>query len=303
MLGRTSPPACRARPHRKGNVMSSPQQGNPGRDPHPSTPQASTPLVASALPDEANRIFAAGGTPGTTRPLADPAPRFGARPGRIGVPPPAAAAPEPPPADHEPGQGQALPPPPWYRRRGILIAAAFAALIAEVGITVSGPGEPGTAPGSTTGTSTPRSASFSLIATGWWTPDPAPPPAAPPPAPEPPAAEPPVAAPHTAAPPVAAPPPPPPSELTLRFDNPVTTAFVSITNNAGKPAVGCVLRSVAVAGEATIIHYDHSDNFTVTGSEEARIPAGSSLGPATGSTFHNTVTCNNGLSTSQDAIY
>jgi hypothetical protein len=225
---------------------------------------------------------------------------------RIGVP--AAAAPEPPPADHEPGQGQALPPPPWYRRRGILIAAAFAALIAEVGITVSGPGEPGTAPGGTTGTSTPRSASFSLIATGWWTPDPTaapaaePPPAAPPPA-ELPAAAPPVAAPHTAAPPVAAPPPPPPpppSELQVRHDNSLMAVFVSITNNANKPAVGCVYRSVAVAGEATIIHYDQSDNFTVTGSAESRIDY---HGPATGSTFHTTVTCDNGLSTSQDVIY
>src|SRR6476660_9262854 len=102
---------------------------------------------------------------------------------RIGVPPPAAAAPEPPPADHKLGPVQALPPPPLYRRPGILIAAA--ALIAEVGIVVSGPGEPGTAPGGTTETSTPWSASFSLIAT-WWEPPPEPPPAAPPaPAPQP----------------------------------------------------------------------------------------------------------------------
>src|SRR5215472_16020287 len=72
---------------------------------------------------------------------------------RIRVPPPAAAAPEPPPADHELGPGQALPHPPSYRRPGILIAAAFAALIAEVGITVSSPGDPGTAPGGTIGTS------------------------------------------------------------------------------------------------------------------------------------------------------
>jgi hypothetical protein len=284
--------------------MSSPQHGKPGRDPNPSTPQDSRPLGASALPDEANRILAAGGTPGTTRPLADPTPRFGAGPRRIGVPPLAAAAPEPPPADHEPGPDQALPPPPWYRRRGILIAAAFAALIAEVGITVSGPGEPGTAPGGTTGTSTPRSASFSLIATGWWTPDPAPPPAAPPPAPEPPAAEPPVAAPHTAAPPVAAPPvaappPPPPSELVVRDDGAGTT-IVSITNNAGKPPVGCVFRTVAVAGAATAIGYTQVNNFTVTGSDETRLPP---QGPATGSTFHDTVTCDNGLSASHDGTF
>jgi hypothetical protein len=79
------------------------------------------------------------------------------------------------------------------------------------------------------------------------------------------------------------------------------TAIVSITNNANKPAVGCVYRSVAVAGQATIIHYDHSVNFTVTGSAEARVQVGN--GPATGSTFHVTVTCDNGLSTSQDVIY
>ena len=71
---------------------------------------------------------------------------------------------------------------PWYRRPGILIAAA--ALIAEVGIVVSGAGEPGTAPGGTTRTSTPWSASFSLIATGW-IPTPEPPPAPPPPPPPP----------------------------------------------------------------------------------------------------------------------
>ena len=77
----------------------------------------------------------------------------------------------------------------WYRRPGILIAAA--ALIAEVGIVVSGAGEPDTAPDGTTRMSTPWSASFSLIATGWIpTPEPPPPPAAAPPPPEPPAAEP-----------------------------------------------------------------------------------------------------------------
>lgn len=76
--------------------------------------------------------------------------------------------------------------------------------------------------------------------------------------------------------------------------------FVSITNNANKPPVGCVYRSVAVAGTATAIHYDHSDNFTVTGSAETRVDY---HGPATGSTFHNTVTCDNGLSASQDVMY
>jgi len=203
---------------------------------------------------------------------------------------------------------------PWYRRPGILIAAA--ALIAEVGIVVSGPGEPGTAPGGTTGTSTPWSASFSLIATDFWEPPPEPPPAAPPapapPAPAPPAAapppeEPPAPAPRKAAPPAweppaavpsPPPPPPPPPELVLRYDNPAT--FVSITNNADNSAVGCEYRSVAVAGLAAGVNYDRTFNFTVTGSAETRIDPN---GPATGSTFHVTVTCDNGLSTSQDKIY
>jgi len=220
---------------------------------------------------------------------------------RMGVPPLGAAAPEPAPADHEPGPDQALPPPPWYRRRGILIAAAFTALIAEVGITVSGPGDPGTAPGGTA-TSTPGSASFSLIATGFWTPDPTAPPAAEPPAAASPAAAPPAAAPRTEAPPAAAPPPPPPSELVLRYGDPSPDgipAFVSITNNANKPAVGCVYRSPAVAGPATMVNVPDV-TFTVTGSAETRLDL---HGPATGSTFHITVTCDNGLSTSVDTIY
>lgn len=177
--------------------------------------------------------------------------------------------------------------------------------IAVVGIIVSGLGEPGTAPGG-----------ISLVGTGWWTPDPPAPAAAAPPAEAPttwaPPAEapatwaPPTWAPRTAPPPVAevpvpAPPPPPPSELVYRNDNSLRAAFVSITNNANKPPVGCLHRSVAVEGQATIIHYDHSDNFTVTGSAETRIDYGD--GPATGSTFHVTVTCDNGLSTSQDAIF
>jgi hypothetical protein len=103
---------------------------------------------------------------------------------------------------------------PWYRRPGILIAAA--AFIAAVGIVVSGPGEPGSAPGGTTGTSTPWSPSFSLIATTeWWEPPPPapPPPPAAPPAWEPPAWEPPQAVPPPPGPPVLLPgqwvPPPP----------------------------------------------------------------------------------------------
>jgi hypothetical protein len=108
-----------------------------------------------------------------------------------------------------------------------------------------------------------------------------------------------VAAP-AAPPPVAAPPPPPPSEVVMRYDNPGMAVFVSITNNADKPPVNCAYRAVAVAGTAAAVHYDNTDNFTVTGSAETRIAY---HGPATGSTFHNTVTCDNGLSTSSDAVY
>ena len=199
---------------------------------------------------------------------------------------------------------------PWYRRPGILIAAA--ALIAEVGIVVSGPGEPGTAPGGTTGTSTPWSASFSLVTT-WW--EPPPEPAAPPPPPPPEAAPPPAPAPAPArrprpapAPPVwepppvivpPAPPPPPPPQLVLRLGDPPGTSFVSIINS-DKPSVGCMYRSVAVAGTATMINYRREVPLTLTGSEETRIDPN---GPATGSTFHVTVTCDNGLSAIWDGIY
>jgi len=64
--------------------------------------------------------------------------------------------------------------------------------------------------------------------------------------------------------------------------------------------VGCVYRSVAVAGTAAAIRWNDSVNFTVTGSQETKIKY---RGPATGSTFHDTVTCDNGLSTSMDNVW
>ena len=198
--------------------------------------------------------------------------------------------PQPHTADHV-GPGQVLPPPPWYRRSGVLIAAAFAALIAEVGITVSGPGDPATAPGGTTGTSTPWSASFSLIATGWWTPDPTAPPAAEKKSNQ-------NETPRTGGTPAG----PPPLRHRSWCSGTSRRAIVSITHNANTHAVGCVYRSVAVAGEATMIHYDHSVNFTVTGSAETRVPH-VGTGPETRSTFRVTVTCDNGLSTSQEVLY
>jgi hypothetical protein len=83
-------------------------------------------------------------------------------------------------------------------------------------------------------------------------------------------------------------------------DDGAGTAFVSITNNANKPAVNCVFSVVAVAGSAAAIGYSQVNNVTVTRSAETRIPP---QGPATGSTFHDTVTCDNGLSTSHDGVY
>jgi hypothetical protein len=162
----------------------------------------------------------------------------------------------------------------------IRIAAALSALAALVaGVAITAPDG-----------STPSSAGFSLVATGWLTPDPT-------------AAEhqtaPSAAAARTVPPAAVAPPPALPSELMFRHEP--LTAIVSITHNANKPAVGCVYRSVAVAGGANIIHYDHSVNFAVAGSAETRVHVGD--GPATGSTFHVTVTCDNGLSTSQDIRY
>lgn len=189
-------------------------------------------------------------------------------------------------------------PPPRYRRPGALIAAA--ALITAAGITSSGPGEPDNVPGGMTGTNTRWSTRFSLIATGWWTPDPTAPPAAASQLAVPPAAAPRPAAPPVAGPPVAVPAPPPPSQVQLRQDHSLAAAFVSITNNADKPAVGCVYRSVAVAGTAAAIKWNDSVNFTVTGSQETKIKY---RGPATGSTFHDTVTCDNGLSASMDNVW
>jgi hypothetical protein len=90
----------------------------------------------------------------------------------------------------------------------------------------------------------------------------------------------------------------------LRYGDPPPgglTAIVSITNNANQPAVGCVMTIVPVAGIAAGVNFNVPDeHFTVTGSEEVRAH---SAGQATGSTWHVTVTCDNGLSTSQDVVY
>ena len=89
----------------------------------------------------------------------------------------------------------------------------------------------------------------------------------------------------------------------LRYDDPLTAAFVAITNNANQPAVGCVRRAVPVAGIAAGVNFGVPDeHFNVTGSDEARVPEGRA-GPPTGSTFQITVTCDNGLSASMEATY
>lgn len=195
--------------------------------------------------------------------------------------------------------------PSWCRRLGV--AAASAAFIAGVGSVVAAPGDPGPGAGGLTGAADRSAGGFSLIATtDWWEP-PAPEPqeAAPPPPPPKPAAP---AAPRVPAqpaykPPVqqpvqAAPPPPPPPQLVFRFDQP-GTATVAIVNN-DKPSVGCTFTSVAVAGTATVIGYRRDYPFTVTGSAETKIAPD---GPATGSTFRVTVTCDNGLSSTQDVVF
>ena len=64
------------------------------------------------------------------------------------------------------------------------------------------------------------------------------------------------------------------------------------------------MRTVPVAGPAAMVNYNVPDNpFSLVGSQEARIPAGGSLGPASGLTWHLTVTRDNGLSSSLDTVY
>ena len=59
-------------------------------------------------------------------------------------------------------------------------------------------------------------------------------------------------------------------------------------------------RSVAVAGTATMINYRREVPLTLIGSAATRIDPD---GPETGSTFHVTVECDNGLSTSLDTVF
>ncbi len=197
---------------------------------------------------------------------------------------------------------------PWYRRAGILLGSAAA--IAGVATVMAGSGEPVAAPAAEA--NTPQSVSFSLIATDYWAPEPAPAPppaAAPPPAPAPEAAPAPAprrAAPRPApveeAPEVYVPPPPPPKQLMVRWDPGGPATVVSIANN-GDSAVNCTRNSVPTAGIAASVNFVVPDeHFTVFGTAEARVREGV-VGPPTGSTFHVTVTCDNGLSASMDGVF
>ena len=80
---------------------------------------------------------------------------------------------------------------------------------------------------------------------------------------------------------------------------PLTAAFVSITNNE-QACGGLRAEDRSGGGYRRQRQLHRGTNFTVTGSEETR---SRSCGPPTGSTYHVTVTCDNGLSTSVDKTY
>jgi hypothetical protein len=198
----------------------------------------------------------------------------------------------------------------WYRRPGVFVASA--AIATGVSIAVLGPSDRDPAKIDAATPHPTFSMRYILVTADPWAPDPAPPPAAAPPAPvAPPVYDPPATREYVPAydPPatreyVPPPPPPPPPQVTLRFDDPITSAFVSMANVPDGSPVGCRLTMIPLAGIAASVAYRVPDNeFTLVGSQEARLPAGRSLGPATGSTWRNTVTCDNGTSTSLDVVY
>jgi hypothetical protein len=86
----------------------------------------------------------------------------------------------------------------------------------------------------------------------------------------------------------------PKSELQLNYGEPSVLppfipAFIAITNNANKPPVNCLYRD----GINSIDVVVNGDAAT-----EVRIP-----GIATGTTYHVTVTCDNGLSLQRDVVF
>lgn len=172
------------------------------------------------------------------------------------------------------------------RPAGVLIAGT--ASIAAAGIVIAGPGNSA----DVAGAKVPQSTSFALVTTEWFEPPP-PPPVAPPP--EVPAA--PAPRPTYQQPRVVLPPPPPPAQLRVRYDAPNVVA--SITNNNG--TVGCVYNAIPIAGTAAAVNFQVPQvPFSITGAEEARVPP---QGPATGSTFRATISCDNGQSASVDGVY
>lgn len=189
----------------------------------------------------------------------------------------------------------------WCRRRGVVVATAAIA----AGVTIAAL-EPSDENSPKVDAATPHatfSIDYILVTADPWAPDPAPPPVAPAPPAAPPAYEPPATREYVPAYVPPPPPPPPPPQLTLRLDNPITAAIVSMTNAPAGSTVGCQMNTVATSGTAAAIGWKAENDFTLVGGQEARIPAGSSNGPATGSSFRITVTCDNGTSTSMDAVY
>ncbi|MGX9673698.1 hypothetical protein [Mycobacterium sp. HM-7] len=195
----------------------------------------------------------------------------------------------------------------WYRRPGVI--AATAAMAAGVSIAVIGPSDRDSVNFDASAPHATWSMGYILVTADPWAPDPQ---TAAPPPPPPPAAPPAPAAPAYEAParqyapqyvPPPAPPPPPPPQLNIRLDNPITAAFVSMANNPPGSTVGCHMNTVATSGTAAAVGWAADNDFSLTGGQEARVPAGSSNGPATGSSFHITVNCDNGTSTSMDAVY
>ena len=90
----------------------------------------------------------------------------------------------------------------------------------------------------------------------------------------------------------------------LRRDDPVTGVFVSMANVPSGSTVGCRMTTVALSGVAASVGYQVADNvFTLVGSQETKVPAGGSNGPATGSNWRVTVTCDNGVSSSLDGVF
>jgi hypothetical protein len=186
----------------------------------------------------------------------------------------------------------------WYRRPGVFIASA--AIAAGVSIVTLGPNDRDPVNIDAAKPIPTWSLGYILVTADPWAPDPqtaVPPPPAPAAAP---AYEPPATREYV---PEYVPPPPPPPELTLRLDNPITSAFVSMKNVPSGSTVGCHMTTVATSGLAASIGARVENDFTLVGTQDTRLPAGSSNGPATGSSFNLTVTCDNGVSTSLDAVY